>query len=233
MRISPTLYLLAAAMSCATTCNAQQSFVLSSKFVEGRFSGQQFWPGDHRFGNVFCLTFPRASEAEAMAVALYNNNTLYFSRAAYKNLTALYVVTSVVPAGRSVDVEIGNLAAQNRKFIESYPRNVTQTQTNSAFGPSLTLTVRNAKEGGKDAPFPFVRSLDPRSDAPLTSLSVHRLFVHGRDRIEVAGLRYFKTPIAEDQEAGTVSDLTALVEEAAVSLQSCTSKLPASSQDGK
>jgi hypothetical protein len=210
-----------------STAYAQQSFQLSSKFVEARFFGKQpFWNGQHHFVNVFFLTFPRANNAEALAEAMYNNNTLYFSRAAYNDMTAIYVVSSTVPAGRTVDVEIGNLAAQNQKAVEAYPINFSQRETSGVLGASLVLTVRNAKEGGKDAPFPLVRTIDLRSDAPLTSLSVHRLFVHEHDRIEVAGLRYFKVPISEDQEAQAVSELSALVEQAAESLQSCTAKLP-------
>jgi hypothetical protein len=223
-------FILAFATSIAllgtTSASSQQSFQLSSKFLEARFFGQPLWDGEHRFGNVFCLTFPNASEAEALAEAMYNNNTLYFSRAAYNDMTAIYVVASTVPAGRTVDAEIGNLAAKNQNGVEAYPRNFTQSQTSGALGPSLILTVRNAKEGGKDAPFPFVRTIDPRPDAPLMSLSVHRLFVHDRDRIEVAGLRYFKAPVGADREAQAVSELSALVEQAAESLQSCTTKLP-------
>lgn len=213
------------------TSSAQQSFHLSSKFLEARFSGQQqLWDGQHQFGNVLCLKFPRANDAKALAEAMYNNNTLYFSRAAYSDMTALYVVASTVPVGRSVEVEIGNLAAQNQRGVEAYPRNFSLSQTSGALGPSLVLTVRNPKEGGKDAPFPFVRPIDPRADAPLTSLSVHRLFVHERDRIEVAGLRYFKSPVGADQEAQAISELSALVEQAAASLQSCTAKLPSRAQ---
>jgi hypothetical protein len=226
-RLFALFFAVAVALPGASAASAQQPFQLSSKFLEARFSGkQQLWNGQHRFGNVLCLTFPRANDAEALAEAMYNNNTLYFSRVAYNGMTAVYVVASTVPAGRSVEVEIGNLAAQNKKGIEAYPRNFSQIQTNGILGPSLVLTVRNPKEGGKDAPFPFARSIDPRADAPLTSLSVHRLFVRDRDRIEVAGLRYFKTPVSADQEDQALSELSALVEHAAESLQSCTAKLP-------
>lgn len=211
----------------ANTASAQQSFQLSSKFLEAKFSGkQQLWDGYHRFGNVLCLTFPRTSDAKALAEAMYNNNTFYFSRVAYNDLTAVYVVASTVPAGRSVDTEIENLAAQNQKGVEAYPRNFSQSKANGVLGPSLLLTVRNAKEGGKDAPFPFIRSIDPRAEAPLTSLSVHRLFVHDHDRIEVAGLRYFKEPVSADHEEQAVAELSALVEQAAESLQACTANLP-------
>lgn len=223
----PLVFAAAIALLGTSTAIAQQSFQLSSKFFEARFSGkQQLWNGQHHFGNVLCLTFPRTNDVEALAEAMYNNNTLYFSRAAYNNMTAIYVVASTVPAGRSVEVEIGNLAAKNQETVAAYPRNFNQSQASGLLGPSLVLTVRNTKEGGKDAPFPFIRAIDPRSDAPLTSISVHRLFVHDRDRIEVAGLRYFKTPVNADHEAQAVSELSALVEQAAESLQACTVKLP-------
>jgi len=214
----------------ATGAFAQQSFQLSSKFYEADFSRAKFWDGEHRFGNVLCLNFPRSLEAEALAYAMYNNNTLYFSRAAYKDMTALYVVASTVPAGRSVEVEIGNLAAQNQRNVDAYPAYFKQTHATGLLGPSLVLIVRNSIEGAKESPFPFARSVASRPDGQLTSLSVHRLFVHGRDRIEVAGLRYFKTPVGPDREAEAISDLSAFVEAAADSLQSCTAKLPPRAQ---
>lgn len=225
--LSTLIFVMAANAAIGTSEAYALQFQLSSKFREARFlEKQQLWDGQHRFGNVLCLKFPRANEAEALAEAMYNNNALYFSRATYNDMTAIYVVASTVPAGRTAELEIENLEAQNQKGIEAYPRNFSQTQTNGVLGPSLVVTVRNPKEGGKDAPFPFVRPIDPHADAPLTSLSVHRLFIHERDRIEVAGLRYFKTPISADQEAQAISELSTLVEEAADSLQSCTSKLP-------
>jgi len=97
-------------------------------------------------------------------------------------------------------------------------------------GPSLSLTVRNMKEGPKESPFPFSRSIAIRPDGLLTSVSVHRLFVHGRDRIEVVGLRYFKEPLGTDHEAEAVSALSAFVEDAADSLQACTANLPPRAQ---
>lgn len=214
----------------ATGAFAQQSFQLSSKFYEDDFTRAKFWGGEHRFGDVFCLTFPRSTDAEALAYSMYNNNTLYFSRAAYKDLTALYVVSSTVPAGRSVEVEIGNLASQNQRNVDAYPANFKQTQVTGLLGPSLIVTVRNSTEGPKESPFPFARTVASRPDGQLTSLSVHRLFVHGRDRIEVAGLRYFKAPLGPDREAQAISELSAFVEAAADSLQSCTVNLPPRAQ---
>jgi hypothetical protein len=214
----------------APCASAQQSFQLSSKFYEASFIRGKFWDGQHRFGNVFCLTFPRSADAEALAEAMYNDNALYFSRAAYNDMTALYVVTSTVPAGRSVEAEIDNLVSQNQRNVDAYPSHFKQSRVLGLLGPSLVLTVRNSTEGAKKEPFPFVRSVINRPDGKLSSLSVHRLFVHGRDRIEVAGLRYFKTPIGSDSEADAISALSAFVEAAADSLQSCTAALPPRAQ---
>lgn len=231
MKTPLSIALVFAAALVTLTANAQQSFQLSSKFLEARFSdNQKMWDGQHRFGNVLCLKFPRATDADALAEAMYNNNTLYFSRVVYKDMTALYVVASTVPAGRTVEVEIGNLAAQNQRSVETRPDYFKQTQVKGLLGPSLALTVRNMKEGPKESPFPFARSIVTRPDGLLTSLSVHRLFVHGRDRIEVVGLRYFKEPLGPDHEPEAVSDLSAFVEDAANSLQSCTANLPPRAQ---
>ena len=226
-RISTFLLL---AIVGATGASAQQPFQLSSKFHEASFIRGNAWDGQHRFATVLCLTFPRSTDAEALAEAMYNNNTLYFSRAAYKDLTALYVVASTVPAGRSVEAEIEKLGSQNQRYVDAYPANFKQSRVSGLLGPSLVLTVRNSTEGPKESPFPFARSVANRPDGQLASLSVHRVFVHGRDRIEVAGLRYFKTPLGADREAEAVTELSAFVEAAAGSLQSCTASLPPRAQ---
>src|SRR6478672_6274639 len=92
---------LALSAALGTSGALAQTFQLSSKFYEAQFVRGNSWDGKHNFINVFCLEFPRSKDAEALAWAMYNNNSLYFSRAAYKDATALYVVTSTVPAGRS------------------------------------------------------------------------------------------------------------------------------------
>ncbi len=219
---------LAITLACtllANTAHAQQAFALSSKFMEASLVGQA-WNGEHAFNPVLCLTFPSVAEVSNLAQAMYNNNSLYFSRATYPDLTALYVVASTVPAGRPVELEMANLAASNQRAIDLHPKNFSQSKAEGALGPSLSLTVRNALEGGKESPFPFVRNIDARAGAPLASVSVHRLFVRGSDRIELAGLRYFKTPVGPEGETAAVAELAALVEQAADSLQACTPKLP-------
>ena len=174
------------------------------------------------------MTIPRPTDVKSLTVAMYNSNTLYYSKAMYRDMdtTGLFVVTSTVPAGRSVEKEIGNMEALNQENAAAYPDNFKQGRMTGPLGPSLLLTIRNAIAGPKDRPFPFVRHVANHADGQLRTLSVHRLFVRGSDRIEVAGLRYFSTPIGMDGEGDAVATLSALVESAVDSLQSCSTNLP-------
>lgn len=224
--------LFAAVLGSAGPTAAQQSFQPSTKFLETEFVRGNAWGGEHRFENVFCLTIPRPSDVKSLTVAMYNSNALYYSKAMYRDIdtTGLFVVTSTVPVGRSVETEIGNMEALNQENAAAYPDNFKQGRMTGPLGPSLLLTIRNATAGSKDRPFPFVRHVANHADGQLRTLSVHRLFVRGSDRIEVAGLRYFSTPIGMDGEGDAVAKLSALVESAADSLQSCSANLPPRAQ---
>jgi hypothetical protein len=217
----------------ASVAPGQQPFQLSTKVIDVDLSRTTNWVGKHSFANVFCLNFPDNGNVKWLEYAMYNNNSLYHSRASYNYVdpTALYVATSTVPAGRSVETEIGNMEANNLRGVQAHPAIFKQHRVNGVLGPSLVLAVRNARDGdGKQSVFPFNRNFQSRTDGLLASLSVHRLFVRGSDRIEVAGLRYFKAPITSDGETVAVAQLTALVEEMANSLQSCTVNLPQRTQ---
>ena len=67
---------------------------------------------------------------------MYNRNTRYFSRAIYRAIyrdtTVLYVVASLVSSGRSVEVEIENLARQNQRNMEASPDHFKLTRVTRA-----------------------------------------------------------------------------------------------------
>lgn len=170
------------ASSNASAVPVQQPFQLSTKVFEVDFSRTTNWQGKHAFQNVFCLNFPDSVNVKWLEYAMYNNNSLYHSRASYNypDSTALYVATSMVPTGRSVETEIGNMEASNLRSVQAYPTIFKQHRANGALGSSLVLTVRNARDGdGKQSVFPFSRNFQNRTDGLLASLSVHRLFVRG------------------------------------------------------
>jgi hypothetical protein len=221
------LALLACSFANAAVDTTQQTFQLSSKVYTMDFSQGKFPGLVHRFNNVFCLPLPPDLQLKEISYALYNNNGIYFSHIAYRDPTVLYVVTSGVPADRSVEEEIGILAARNEIGMKSHPGHFKQFQKVGLLGPSLVQIVRNARQGKKESPFPLAWNVISSPNGQMVSLSVHRLFVRGGQRIELAGLRYFDAPVHPDREEEAVADLSSFVESAADALQSCTANLPA------
>lgn len=218
--------ILAAALPCTDEAAAQQAFQLSGKVREATFANGQ-WHGEHRFRNVFCLRFPRSNTVETFSEALYNNNALYYGHATYAGQTGLYVIAATAPPAISAEAELAKLIERNDKLVQRFPRNVSFRKIEGALGTSLAVTVRNPRESGKGVPFPLTWEIDSSDGQPLASLSVHRMFMHGQNRIEVAGLRHFKDPVDASDEGRAISDFTELVELAAASLQSCTAELAA------
>jgi hypothetical protein len=205
---------------------AQESFVLSSTLPEMKFTGaQKAWDGRHYVRDVFCLLFPDPEKAESFTQSMYDDNTIYLSLAAYAGSTAMYVVTTAIEEGHTPGFEMANLTEIYRKQALAYPKQYAVMEADGSLGKSLAVTIRNPKETAKKQPFPLAFTIARRADAPLSSLSVHRLFVHDKYRIEVAGLQQFANSIGTEQGELVRNDLEVMVEKAAESLQSCTAKL--------
>src|SRR5688572_9742230 len=88
--------------------------------------------------------------------------------------------------------EVAKMLEINRLNAQSIPTEIAVSELSTDFGPTVGLLMRNAVEGNAAAPFPFARKIAKPPDGSLRSLSVHRMFVRGPDRIEVAGLQYFE-----------------------------------------
>lgn len=227
MKFSRLLYLplLICFSVNAASGEAQQTFQLSSKVYVADFSRGTFPGAEHRSTNVFCMRLPRDPRVKEIDLSFYNKR-IYFSRIVYRDPTALYVVTSPIPAGRSDEEELASMAINNQIGVNAYPDSYKQFRSAGLLGPSLVMVVRNSREGDKDAPFPLMlHTLDLPKDQ-LVSLSIHHFFVRGGHRIELAGLRYFDEPMGADREAEAVAEFSVFVEGATQALQSCTAKLP-------
>ena len=184
------------------------------------------WNGRHSFARVFCLTYPNPREAIDLTQVMFNRNTLYLARTAYPGNIAIYIATSVMPVGRTPAEEFAIVMETNRKGAQAAPTEIKVSEHSGDFGAIAGLTVRNMVEGNAAAPFPFARNMAKPNDGSLRSVSVHRLFARGPDRIEVAGLRYFASPIQGPREQEATAELTALVEAVVKALQSCTATMP-------
>jgi hypothetical protein len=157
---------------------------------------------------------------------MFNQNTLHLSRTTYNNNIAIYIATSVIPVGRSSDEDVAKMLESNRLGAQSAPTEIMVSELSSDFGPTAGLVIRNAVEGNAAAPFPFARRIAKQNDDSLRSLSVHRLFARGPDRIEVAGLRYFPSPIQGEKEQEVTAELSSIVDSVVKSLQTCTAAMP-------
>ena len=202
-----------------------QAFEVSGKPLTTTWPTKD-WNGQHSFARVFCLTYPKTQEAQALTQVMFNRNTLYLARTTYSGNTAIYIATSVMPVGRTPAEEFSMVMEANGRSAQAAPTEIRTSEHPGGFGAVAGLTIRNAVEGNASAPFPFVRRIAKPDDGSLRSLSVHRLFARGPDRIEVAGLQYFTSPIQGPAEQEASASLTAFVDAVVKSLQGCTASLP-------
>jgi len=184
------------------------------------------WNGQHFFPRVYCLTYPKPGEALDLTLVMFNRNTLSLARTAYKGNIAIYVATSVMPVGRTPAEEFAIVMETNRRNEVAAPAEVKVSKHPGEFGAIAGLVIRNTVEGDATAPFPFARKSRRPNDGSLRSVSVHRLFARGPDRIEVAGLQYFASPIQGSDEQEGTAHLTEMVEATVKSLQACTATMP-------
>jgi hypothetical protein len=212
-------------MLCWSAPSSAQTYSLSSKPYVSSWPSHD-WQGEAQFPSVFCVRMPRPTEAQNMTQAMFNNNAIMLTRVTYPDNIALYIVTSTIPAGRTAEDEIGRLRESNLQGARAYPEGISVSDTTSLFGPMTTITMKNVLERSAQGPFPLTRNLVKRDDGTLMSLSVHRLFVRGPDRFEVAGLRYFIPAATTSDQDRPLAELTALVDQVVDSLQKCTSTMP-------
>lgn len=202
-----------------------QSFELSENPLEFAWPAHD-WNGKHSFPPVYCLTFPLAHEANRMTTAMFNRNAISHTRVIYPNDTALYVVTSVIPVGRTPEEDVSKMLLDNQRMATAAPNDVRVEKLTSGFGNTGALIIRNSTQSGPKAPFPVVRRIAKAPDGLLRSLSVHRLVARGPDRMEVAGLRYFRSPVTPEDEPKEIEALSSLVDNTLSAMYSCTDQMP-------
>ncbi len=211
-------FLIAAAAGSA----GAQGYVLSGKATVMEWA-KGSWNGMHSWRNVYCLTFPKPEEALRLRQALFNERTIYMTDVAYPgNLFALVTVTRV-PKDQTPQDVMQRIVANERSNEALARKNglgyaVSEFPTD--FGPTLGIVMTNPGPGDRNGPFPMVRPFLAKSDR-LLSMSVHRLFMRGADRFEIAVLQAVRQPPAEDADA-LAKRLTGMADEMLQSLQKCT-----------
>lgn len=202
-----------------------QQYQLTGKAYRATFSPPGSWDGQHTFPEVYCVKFPSPKTAKDLAYAYYNR-AIFLSDVVYpENLIAAIAVSSI-PPGRTAEFEVSRLANVERQAERNYKVNYNVTEFKTAFGPTVGLRINNVADRGNAGPFPLVRALYSSPAEHIHSMSVHRLFVRGLNRFEIAVVQLAKQPTNTSTEPEMARRLTKLADEMVASLQSCTAMLP-------
>ncbi len=202
-----------------------QPYELSGKSYEMTWPKGN-WKGKFGFPGVYCVTFPQAERAERLTTAMFNRNAINLTRVVYADRLAAAIAISTVPVGRSAEAEVARMAANEQMAEQAYRHSYHITQFATAFGPTIGLRINDVVPDGPGGPFPLVRALYNPARPPLESMSVHRLFVRGPDRFEVAVIQMAPRPASDATEAEMEQRLTAFADDLVRSLQSCTAGMP-------
>ena len=221
------LFLLAIALTFATPAMAQ-GFAPAGQWQTMKWSSGT-WSGMHELPDVYCLLFPRPASAVELGYGFYNDGSIFFTQVLYTDNTAAFVVVSTIPPGRSPAEEVGRLLANERRLEAAYgiPFNIVESR--SDFGPTIHLKLKDVAPRGRNAPFPLVRPIFRPARSPIESLAVHRLFVRGLDRFEVATFQLAPNPATDATESEMTTRLTELADQVVKSIYDCTKTMPARS----
>ena len=184
------------------------------------------------FMEVYCVDMPDAGPIENAVHGTLEGGAISYYRLAYTNGLHGHVVTSTLPNGRTAPDEYARLLQREQdtalaiRAATSGERYVVGTGT-STFGPTVEMRLLNIEGGNQDGPFPVTRPLLNVPDEPLYSLSVHRLFVHGGSRYEIAVLG---VPAKGESRAALETRATKLADTMVDSLQTCTARMEAKTQ---
>lgn len=222
-RLTGLLGLLLLALPSAAVI--AQGYELSGKSYEMTWPKGK-WNGKFGFPGVYCVTFPMPDKAERLTTAMFNRNAINLTRVVYPDRLAATIAISTVPAGRSAEQEVARMVTNEHMAEQAYRHDYHVTQFSTGFGPTIGLRINDVVPDSSNGPFPLARALFRPAPPALASMSVHRLFVRGPDRFEVAVIQLAPQPGAAITEAEMQARLTAFADDVVNSLQSCTAAMP-------
>lgn len=187
------------------------------------------WDGKHTFPKVYCTTFPTPKKAKSLRYAFSQHGAIYLVHVYYPNDLIAAIAVSTVPATKSSQVAFEQILSNERRYEEKLKKaglSYTISEFPGAFGPVVGVVSKNTLGGNKQGPFPLTRSVISNPKQPIVSLSVHRLFVRGHDRFELAVIQRAPKPSTDTTEVEMTKSLTTMADEMLQSLQKCTASIP-------
>lgn len=201
-------------------------YAFSNGPVTATWTGGSSWHGRHALPGVYCVQFPQPERAKSFSEGFLNGNAISYARAVYIDRLAAYVVTSTLPQGRTEAEEFRHLQDIERRSAEATGGRYRVSLSGDGFGPVIELQLHDMAEQHPEGPFPLVRAQLSNSGKPPVSISAHRLFVRGPDRIEVAVLAGADDASRADDGAALRQKVNAFADELLASLQACTAEMP-------
>lgn len=230
---SRVVLVLLLALTTPGGANAQQRSVRG--WTDGPYQakgtgGSQALLFDWRFLDVYCIDMPRLHPAEDVVYGTLGGGAISYYRLRYQDGPSAFVVTSTVPKDRTPSDEYNLQLRREQDNARSIgaatsPDRYRVDTGTSAFGPTVRVRLLNIGLDDPDEPFPVARPLLNVPDEPLYSLSVHRLFVHGGNRYEIAVLA---VPAEGESRAALEARADRLADSMVTSLQTCTARLETS-----
>jgi hypothetical protein len=221
-----TLLLLSAISAAAAAANAAaDSFELSGKAYRTTWPNHD-WTGKYQFPGVYCLTYPTPESAIDAVEGMFKGGAIHLMNVDYPAGVSLVIVASTIPGNRSADEEVARLAAHQRDIEKQVGQDFHVTQSQTDFGPSYGFTVRNVVDTTSNGPYPLVFGFSKPPDGLIHTVGVHRVFVRGPDRFEIAVLQRLASPVAFGSDDVAVNRGAQIADATLKSLQSCTGQLP-------
>ena len=207
-----------------------ETYTLSGQAITTKYSPGS-WDGKFTFPNVYCTAFPIPEKAVSLRQAFFNNKTIFLVDALYPEKLVTTIAVSTVPANQDSAEAITNILNNERNNEIAMVKagiGYKVSELSTDFGRTVSVVTTNPSLGDKNGPFPLSRSFftSPSLEKPVGGISVHRLFIRGHDRFEVAVIQ--QAPQLSSILVGSemTSRLTTIADEMVNSLQKCTLSIP-------
>ncbi|MDD5470712.1 MAG: hypothetical protein PHP05_02195 [Sideroxydans sp.] len=185
------------------------------------------WDGYASFQNVYCTNFPTPEYAISLHQAYFNNKSVFLASVVYPDNRIASIVVSTIPEYQNEGLATELILGSERDNEAALAKDgIAYKVSTSAgmFGRSINVVASNSALRSKNGPFPLARSFikSPIPTQPIVSKSVHRLFVRGHNRFEIAVIQM--SPQATTNEWANIVEpqLTEMLNALTSNLEACT-----------
>ncbi len=115
---------------------AESEFQQTKKTVTMSFPTKD-WHGNHRFRNVYCVTFPTPEKAQDLQSVMFNQNTINLSSVDYDGFIRVVIAVSTMPDGRTTEAEVSRLIGNEKNFAAKTGLDTHMIEFSTLLGPTI------------------------------------------------------------------------------------------------